>query len=399
MDYSVDVSKPTFSNYEAIKIDHFKQGDFWNAMKRDQDNDDLFYYKASSVRVNMAARGPTTAIYGNVYIIEWDRPFFHAMHDIVGEFLLIREAIPDLKPIIIHNGEPRDPKEIFRSFWNPLVIKPNFIEDLLDIIGFNYDNFFFVNETDKLFIENLYTMSLYGEGLKSDLFNAIEACSDKQVFSKTNDASYPYRFAVSFAMRNFFAKFIPEVPMHRKIFVSVKHKRDMIEKANILYHFLDDNGVDWSMDWRTATNTEKVDGLDLSAFLPAQFNSGVKDANLRYISREYEEEVESFFRDQGFEIVTIDGTTLKEQMAMMAEAKIVAVWSGASQLQSLFVQNGSIFMYLAPRTSYGFPHEDILEVIKPDAKIFFDKRLKENHYKSFDSDTIIEAVKQVLKEA
>ena len=397
-DYNLNDSRVTFTKAESIKIDHFKNTDFWKALEFRSRGEDLFYYKASDIKVLNNDSLPIVNISGNVYIIEWDRPFFHVMHDIVGEFLLIKEVIPDLKPVIIYNGPFKDPKIVFDKFYGALLKKPDFIEDLLESIDFDYDNFFFIPSDGNIFIENLYTISLYGDGFQSDLFYRINEMLDNAMLDIDNDGSYSYRFAVTLAMKNKFKNNNNEVIPYRKIFVSIAHKRNIMDRSKMLYDFLDSNGVTWSIDWRTPQNTSKVDGLDLSAFLPAQFNSGVKDAHLRYFTKDFEEEIEDFFRQNGFEIVTLEGTSLKDQIRMMSEAKVVAVWAGASELQSLFVQDGSTFIYIAPKMTYGFPHEDILEVIKPDAKIIFDKRRYENFEKEFDSATIIKAVKKILKE-
>lgn len=396
-DYDVDVSNSSFEKVETVSINHFKKSKLWETLSHRDNGEDLIFYKISGINTNNNS-SKTTRISGNSYIIEWNRPFFHTMHDIVGEYLLIKEVIPDLKPVIIYTGVLKDPQAIFNAFYGAILKKPDFIKDLLEMIEFDYRNFFFVDGKDNIVIDNLYSISLYGDGFKSELFYKINEKLGNNFILPKNDASYAYRFAVTFAMKNFFKSFRTNTVPYRKIFVSTKHKREMLDKAKMLYDFLDSNGVKWSVDWRTPCNTEKVDGLDLSAFLPAQFNSGVKDANIRYISREEEDAMEKYFESQGFEIITIDGTSLKYQIGLMSEASVVAVWAGASELQSLFVQDDSTFIYVAPRMEYGFPHEDILEVIKPDAKIFFDKRMPENYGKTFDSGTIIKAVDKVLRE-
>lgn len=400
-DYFLDIGQMTFEKAEAVSIDHFRQLDFWKSMSFRSTSDNsknLYFYKASNIDIAGNQDKPAISISGNSYIIEWKRPFFHLMHDIVGEFLLIKESVPDLKPVIIYTGKMKSAHEAIKAFCKVFSRTTDFIEQLLDLIGFNYEDFIFLAPDGNLKIENLYTISLYGDGIRTDIFQKIDSETPGNLIDKGNDASYAYRFAVTLAMKNFFAGKRQNKPVHRKIFVSVKHKRDIVDRSKMLYDFLTSNGVTWSVDWRNAENTEKVDGLDLSAFYPAQFNSGVKDVHLRYISDEEEMAIESFFEEQGFEVLTFDGMSLKDQMDIMSESKIVVVWAGASQLQSLFVQEECTFVYIAPKMSYVFPHEDILEVIKPDAKILFDKRKYENYEKTFDSDTIIKAVKKVLRE-
>lgn len=397
-DYSLDISKISFTKAEPVKIDHFKQSKQWEAMSHRHNGEDLFFYKVSGVEVINNPQMPVTTVSGNSYIIEWHRPFFHLMHDIIGEYLLIKEVVPDLRPVILYTGKITNPKLAFLNFCRSHSSNPELIENLLACIDFDYKDFISVPSDGNLLIENLHAISLWGDGIKTDLFRSVDNLLQSRLIDRHNDGSYVYKFAVTLAMKNFFAGIRKKRSMRRKIFVSVKHKRELFDKANMLYKFLESNGVTWSIDWRTAENTKKVDGLDFSAFHPAQFNSGVKDVYLRYIPSSEEEAVENFFRSKGFEIVTIDGMSLNEQMDIMSEASVVAVWAGASELQSLFVQDGCTFIYIAPRMSYAFPHEDILEVIKPDAKILFDKRKPENYEKTFDSDTIIKAVKDILKE-
>jgi hypothetical protein len=394
--YHLDVSKISFTKAEPIKTDHFKRSEEWGLLSYRDGGEDLFFYKASGISIINDPHKPIVKVSGNAYIIEWQRPFFHLMHDIIGEYLLIKESVPDLKPVIMYTGELTHPRLIFAEFCKYHSRNPKLVTELLDTIDFDYENFLFFPSDGNLVVENLYAISLWGDGIKTEIFSAVDRLLTGGLLDGDNDASYSYKFAVTLAMKNFFAGIRKKKKPHRKIFVSVKHKREFFDKANLLYKFLESNGVIWSKDWRTAENTGRIDGVDLSAFHPAEFNSGVKDVYLRYFSSSEEEAIEGFFKSKGFEILTIDGMSLREQMDIMSEAAVVAVWAGASELQSLFVQDSCTFIYIAPRMSYGFPHEDILEVIKPNANIFFDKREPENYAKTFYSDTIIKAVDKVL---
>jgi len=278
------------------------------------------FYQIINFKINDIGGKKKELLVGNYYLIDLDSfsSHFHFLNDQIGEYLVIKEYIKDLVPIVFSK----------MSFANEANISDHnktskYIYDSFLKVGIGADNIYNLNDFESINIENLFaTQKFFNQYLTNEMIPIIGGTNPKY--------SVP-------AIKKYF--FSTKKSNNKKLFISRvvenNHARDIRKK----------------LEEKRDTNHKAF--LKFKAKLGEDLKIKIFD---RYITLEDELFLERFFKDNGYEIINPGEYSLQEQIDMFAEASHVAGLSGAGFINTMFCYPGTKIIILNTSTAYSFPH-------------------------------------------
>jgi hypothetical protein len=265
----------------------------------------------------------TKKLFGNFYILDLDciNSHFHFVNDEIGEYLAIKEVIKDVKLLVVV-------KEIGTIKKN-LKDHGNFsklVYDILSKLEIFENKIINLNEFKALSIENLFATQNY--------FNNYV---DKNMIFE-NNGNHP-KTTVPALRKLFIDEEALKVPANKKIFISRKQENNKSRQLREIWDSL-------------SVNNERSFKIFKSK-IGNDFRIKIID---RFISLSDEEDIEKFFVNNGYEIVSPGDYSFEEQIKIFSSATHVAGLSGAGFINTIFCRPGTKVIILNTSNRYTFPH-------------------------------------------
>lgn len=278
------------------------------------------FYQIIDFKLNNAGKNVKKLLPGNYYLIDLDSfsSHFHFLNDQVGEYLVIKEYIKDLIPVVFVKNCFAEVKNI-----NDHNKTSKYIYDALFKIGVSTDSFYDLNKIDSIHIPNLFaTQIFFNQYLKKEMIPA-------------NGGTNP-KYSVPAIKKYFFSD---KLNNDKKLFISRMNENNSVREAR---EFLENKKV-----------TDYKEFLKMKAKLGEDQRIKIFD---RHITLDDEIELERFFKNSGYKIINPGEYSLQEQIDMFSEASHVAGLSGAGFINTMFCQPSAKIIILNTSTSYSFPH-------------------------------------------
>jgi hypothetical protein len=260
---------------------------------------------------------------GNFYILDLDsfNSHFHFINDQIGEYLSIKETIPDLKLLVVAKKIATSKKlladhnKASKSIYEILGKLDIFEGEVIDL-----------NQYKSLQVENLFLTCIY--------FNKYV---NRSMVSK-DSGNHPKT----------------TVGLLRDFFISEKNLQNVSNKKLFISRMSESNKI--------RQLRKKYDELSLGdqrifKLFKSGFGNDLKIKILdRFISLSDEKELEDFFSKNGYQIINPGDYSIEDQIDMFSSASHVAGISGAAFINTIFCKPGTKVIILNTSNKYNFPH-------------------------------------------
>lgn len=263
----------------------------------------------------------TKIVSGNSFIFSLDLvdSHYHFLANMLGQFLLIKDFVPDIKALpIMHQTDNK-----IKNLSDQSKIS-NYVYNVLSNIDVFENSVLYSKDYNKILIENLYIVdpdfSLFVDG---SILPHYKQCPTNLIveklllfFNPLHNATSPIKI------------FISRIPENSKL---RKTKKKLEEKISL-----------------GKAEEEK--------FLKLIGEGNLIKLNHRFISFEEEKKLESFFKSQGYKIINPGGLPLEKQIKLFASATHVAGLSGAGFINTIFCPPKANVFILNTSSGYNFDH-------------------------------------------
>jgi hypothetical protein len=263
----------------------------------------------------------------NVFVIDLDviDSHFHFLNDVIGQFLLLKEHIPDIFPVILIRS-PISVKRARSKIPNSKSRLSNFIYDLLSKIKDLNVEITDINNYKEVIIENSFAISTETSQytIKSELFGL---------------AGHSPELTVPLIQRALGLDF-KAVPKN-KIFITRMHENNKTRRMKKTLEY-------WSLkDLKEKEKYKNKIGY-----------SNYEKIVSRFISLQEEIDLENFFKNMGYIIINPSLYSAEKQIEIFSMASHVAGLAGAGFINTIYCKPGAIVTILKTNTDYEFTHGD-----------------------------------------
>lgn len=249
-------------------------------------------FHVSNLVLNSELEGDARTVSGNsflYFIKNWQ--YGHVLQDVIGHYEFLKQFIPDLQLLILskNKGEYGD-----KDFFTKNAVIDNIIE--------SYPECIFVNEDNKILIENIYCLF----GLFMDpIRDVIET---NEIIHGHEDPDFKYQF---WAAEAIVKKFGPKEPVKptRKIYISRSIADPMYEDKFLAYY-------------------KKIRVLKNSKLL------------------------EDYLESLGYEIILNEKLNIEEQAKLYQSASHVVTINGTGAYNTIFCDPGTTIIFLDIHTEF-----------------------------------------------
>lgn len=254
--------------------------------------------------------GLSQKYYGNYFLLDLNgTQYFHTIYDQIGQYLALKEIIPDLKPLLSRHanasygklsGLQRNALKLFKISNGQMSSTLMAVYDTVDI-------------------ENLYYYYQAGHPMIDKMPSTMANEWPFRDYDEQNPNGY--NMLVSRKLREFINYDYPEVPT-RKVFISRgKALLKLLNEEAILHHY----------DEQTARM--------------------FKD---RFYPLEYNMELENYFEQHGYEIIDFDNKTMEQQIDIVANASHIAGIHGAGFTNLIWANPNAKVFFVNTHSNYTF---------------------------------------------
>lgn len=249
-------------------------------------------FHISNLVLNSELEGSSKKVIGNsflYFINDWQ--YGHVLQDVVGHYEFLKQFVPDLQLLILSGNEGKHKDE---NFVTRNAVVDNIIESYPDCI--------FVNDKDKVLIENVYCLFTI---FMAPIRDVIET---NEIIHEREDPDFEYQIWAARAIRKKFGPKETEKPT-RKIYIS----RSIADP--------------------------KYD---------AEFLSYYKKIRVLKNSKLLEDYLESI----GYEIVLNEKLNIEEQAKLYQSASHVVTINGTGAYNTIFCDPGTTIIFLEIHTEF-----------------------------------------------
>jgi hypothetical protein len=275
---------------------------------------------------------------------------YHLLLDYVGQYFLLKQRFPKIKPVFItyQHGEKKklikDHGKLSRNMYR-----------VLDLAGFNCEEIIDLKEFSSITFKETCFINVFQNQYLAKVGNKGIASSDMSY------ASRPLKdlFSVKEKLKGSKKFFITRVPEN-------SYLREIIGKTE------------------KYIIKEKLEYLRSTTF----YHESVK--HCRRISLDDELFLETFFKNNGYEIINPSDYEFEEQVRIFSSATHIAGLAGAGFINAIFPNQKAKIFILNPNTGYNFDHGSIPKILGHD--VYYIPELKKESEKSY---TV--SVKEMIK--
>lgn len=249
-------------------------------------------FNISNLVLNSELEGDSRIISGNsflYFINDWQ--YGHVLQDVVGHYEFLKQYVPDLQLLILSGNEGDYKSENFFT-RNPVI--DNIIESYPDCI--------FVNDRDKILIENIYCLFTIFMAPIRDVIETNDSIHGDE------DPDFHYQV---WAAKAIVKKFGPKEPVKptRKIYISRSMADPIYENKSLAYY-------------------KKIRVLENSKLL------------------------EDYLESLGYEIVLNENLNIEEQAKLYQSATHVITINGTGAYNTIFCNPGTTIIFLEIHTIF-----------------------------------------------
>jgi hypothetical protein len=296
----------------------------------------------------------TMKVMGNSFVIDMLENNYYHFIDSMGQFLLLKRHISDLKLVIIE-----------KDISNTGTTIKKFVSSFLDILNQNdimfiqnsddkhilFDSIYFVCAERISFMFDLIDHNLYDKNQKDMLINIYK------MSPYGNDLPYAIQYVKE--INNFIKITTNAQKLNRKIFISTKSISDNIRKQKYSLDVFDGIITDIELNEKqiilnefNLNEDERKDRL----LTPEYVDYVRKTVNERYISEQDENTIHQYFINKGYEFIEPTKMTIKEQIDLYQSCSHIATLAGSSCLASMFCPDETKFFIINHNLRYGHDH-------------------------------------------
>jgi hypothetical protein len=321
-------------------------------------------------------------ITGNSFVIDMlDNNYYHFI-DSMGQFLLLKKHISNLKLVIIE-------KDITNS---GTTIK-KFVTSFIDILDKNDITFVKNIENKHLVFQNVYFVCAERISFMSDLLDHGLYDEDKKnILLKMYEMS-PYGKDLTYAIKyvkeinNFIKSKNSKKKLNRKIFISTKSVSEDVRIQKYNLDVFDGLITDIDPDIKEKIISEyKVheDERKHRMLHPTYLSYSRKTVNERYISEEDESSIHQYFINKGYDFIDPTKMTIQEQIDLYQSCSHIATFTGSSCLASAFCSEETNFFIINNNLRYDFYHDSYVKSLLKNTFCIFEGRVIDIVYSAED---------------
>ena len=288
----------------------------------------------------------------NVFILDLDMldSHYHLLLDYVGQYFLLKQRFPKLKPVFVtyQHGEKKklikDHGKLSRNMYR-----------VLDLAGFNCEEIIDLKEFSSITFKETCFINVFQNQYLAKVGNKAIASSDM---------SYSAR-----SLKTLF--YFKEKPKNKKKFFITRMSENTALRKLI-------------GETERYIAKEKIEYLRNTTFYRESHKY------CRRISLEDEVFLETFFKNHGYEIINPFDYNFEEQIEIFASATHIAGLAGAGFINVIFPKDKAKIFILNSNTAYNFDHGSIPKILGHE--VYYIPGLKKENERSY---TV--SVKEMIK--
>lgn len=321
--------------------------------------------------------GQVNLIKGNTFLVDiTSNQYFHFVVDCIGQYEFLKKTIKNLQ-ICFVSDYSHNVKYHFETSQN------SFVKDIATIYNINSEDVLCLKESNVEF-ENIY----YFNNVFNNFINDFDG--NNILYWHDGDDFINYNLKIISALRK---KFIPMIEKResKKIFITRRKENEKLIRIRHLYNKHKFDAASQDERYELSKELAKFGGV----------NSVETNVLIRIQEREDLDAMESFFKDNGYEIVDPGSYSFIEQISLFHNASHIASMKGTGLTNSIFANDDSHIIIINPNTQYIFWYDQIgyfvskncheVPVMQCDLSMYQDKELG-----TFSIDNIIARIKEIM---
>lgn len=307
---------------------------------------------------------------GHSFVIDMLENNYYHFIESIGQFLLLKKHISDLKLVIIEK-DLTDSETVIKLFVTSFI-------DILD----KKDIVFIKNvESKHLIFQNIYFVCAERISFMSDLLDHDIYDKDKKEILldiyKMSPYGYdnPYMIKYAKEISNFVKINNKPQKLHKKIFISTKSISDKVRKQKYNLDVIDDIIVDIDPDKKQQILNEygvNEDERKDRPLHPTYLDYSRKLVHNRYISEKDENLIHDYFISNGYEFIDPTTMTIQEQIDLYQSCSHIATFTGSSCLASAFCADETNFFIINHNLRYEHEHARYVKSLLSNTFCIFD---------------------------
>lgn len=286
---------------------------------------------------------PMLYLKGNVFLY-WSLTFafFHFLQDVIGQYLIIKERVPDLKFIGLSGNEHTDS---FSDFMNELLSANGITEyEIYNINDFNtikIESLLFISSNENSFLQTAFHKDILENVENAHVFDKKTGCGGHPSYQKE---------AMSLVASNILS-LVTDYFENEKIYLTstaaIKKLQKMKQDVDAIDQYLELAKLNG-----TPPNNDKI-SKDLGIEISVIYNIETlrKELEERYISENEEAKIINILKDYGFKIIDTDRMNFWDQLKHIKGARVVCSLYGSGAANAAFMTNpDSSFILLSTQS-------------------------------------------------
>jgi hypothetical protein len=280
--------------------------------------DDMFikFFNQKNLLIGDKEDSTPLKIGGNSFIIDIGSfVYFHFFQDMIGQFLFLRDKVPNLKIVVMASTKEKYIDQSQNS--------KKLIEECLSSFDIYEKDFLYISEQNVLLENTFWVNSIYNSFITKDKTNKILESKDSDYFE--------YNIEILKKIKQHYSFLLSDSSSTGKIFISRRRQNSEIRNAKEL---LD--------SYKAGLSYEELKNIY------TQYGNTAREIELllgriieKFIEKEEEELLESFFVSKGYTIVIPEDLSFSEQINLCSNATHIASIIGSGLLNSIFAKDSS----------------------------------------------------------
>lgn len=349
-------------------------------------NTDIAIKKLSKVNIfdNVSPSSSSIQLPGSYFVFpDYENFYFHTMRDYIAQYELIKQYVPDLKPLVLcscgKNDELDKPKSCVGS--NPKTSPEFFVlhqyKDDISIVD--------CTPLNNVEIESLYFIYVNGPDVFTQLVG--EYSYDKVVLETDN--SYWMEDLFSRTLRDRYKEYLKPTDYSKKIYVSRKKESAQTWKISDAWDIYTTNG-DLPKD-----DALKLTIKNIAKALPQALDE-LEMKKSRAYSVEDEILLEKYFESKGYQIVSPGDLSVEQQISLFSSSGHVVGAGGSGMTNILFCNPDATITLISAGSRFNFGgHTSLARALNKRCNFFPEKVIVDHDadsYVKFSAKEIIDLI-------
>jgi hypothetical protein len=307
--------------------------------------DDINMYKIKdfSIKFLHSSSQKHKTFSDNVFILDLDMldSHYHLLLDYIGQYFLLKQRFSNLKPVFVtyqHGEEKKLIKDHSRLSKN--------MYKVLDLAGLSCEEIVDLKEFSSITFKETSFINVFQNQYLAEIGDKVFASSDMSYAAKPLKAL----FGIKEKSKN-----------KKKFFITRMSENTALRKL--------------------IGETERYIIKEMISYLRETTFYRESHKYCRRISLEDEVFLETFFKNNGYEIINPSDYEFREQVEIFSSATHIAGLAGAGFINAIFPNHRAKVFILNPNTEYNFDHGSIPKILGH--HVYYVPELKKKNEKSY----------------